>query len=91
MDRDKISLSVEDLQSIVYGDSYDYEVIKIDIVGTWRHGDENVAIVQRKSDKKYFKLDYRDSCKDECGFKDMNYDGEYDEVFPVERTVIVYE
>lgn len=91
MDRDKISLSVEDLQSIVYEDSDDYEVIKIDIVGTWRHGDDNVAIVQRKSDKKYFKLDYRDSCKDECRFKDINYDGEYDEVLPVEKTVIVYE
>lgn len=91
MDRDKISLSVNELRDVVYGDSDDYEVIKIDIVGTWRHGEEDVAIVQRKSDKKYFKLDYRDSCKDECEFEDINYDGEYDQVFPVEKTVIVYE
>jgi len=51
--KDTIHLSAEELQDIVYGDSSDYKVISSKITDTFRHGNENCAIVQRISDNKY--------------------------------------
>ncbi len=91
MDREKIELEVDELQDIVYEDSEDYEVVKSEITGTFRHGNENSAIIKRISDNKYFEIYYRDSVKDGCDFQDLNFKNSYKEVFPVEKTITVYE
>jgi len=91
MEREKIRLSVKEQRAAVYGDSELYELIQSEVTGSFRHGDENEAVVQRETDGKYFIICYRDSCKDECGFEDLNEDGDFYEVFPVEKTIIAYE
>jgi len=91
MEREKIKLTVSELQNAVYEDSDEFELIDSEITGTFRHGNDNTAIIKRLSDNKFFKVDYRNSVKDECKFQDMNYDGEYSEVFPKEKTIIIYE
>jgi hypothetical protein len=88
--REHLSLSVEELRDIVYGDTNDYDIVQHEITGTFRHGNENTAVIQRISDGKYFKVCYRDSVKDTCDFRDMNYTEVYSEVFPVEKTITVY-
>lgn len=90
MEKEKISLSVDGLQEIVYNESEDYDVIKSETTGHWRHGAEEITIIQRVSDGKYFKINWRHVSKDECDFDDMNYDGDYEEVFPYEKTITEY-
>jgi hypothetical protein len=91
MEKEKIKLTVEELQDIVFDDSEEFDVIQHEIVGNWRHGTEETCIVKRITDGKCFRLNYRNSVKDSCEFQDMNYDDEYEEVFPVEETIIVYK
>jgi hypothetical protein len=91
MTREKIKLTVSELNDCRCGDSTEYDLIKSEITGTFRHGNDNEAIIKRVSDGRLFKINYRDLVKDECEFQDMNYDEEYQEVFPVEKTIIVYE
>lgn len=91
MEREKIKLTVSELQDAVYDDSSEFECIDSEITGTFRHGNDNTAILKRLYDNKFFKVTYRDSVKDECEFQDMNYDGEYEEVFPEEKTIIIYK
>lgn len=90
-ERVKIELTEYELQAIVYDDSEDFEVIKSKITGTFRHGNENTAIIKRLADGKFFKVHYRDSVKDECDFVDMNSTDTYVEVFPIEKTITDYE
>jgi hypothetical protein len=89
--REKIKLTVKELQDIVYDDSENFKVIESNITGTFRHGNENEAVIKRISDGKYFEVYYRDSVKDGCDFCDMNYDGDYEEVFKTEKTIVAYE
>jgi hypothetical protein len=91
MEREKIKLSTDEIRTVVHGDSEEYFVVSHEITGTWRHGTEENSVVRRLSDGKLFKINYRDSVKETCDFEDMNYGGEYSEVFPVEKKVIIYE
>lgn len=91
MEREKIKIAILELLDIVYGDSEEFDVISSEITGTFRHGNENTAIIQRISDKKYFSVDYRDSAKEAFEFQDMNFDEEYTEVFPSKQTIIIYK
>ena len=69
-----------------------FDLINQEILETFRHGNVNTAIIQRVSDKKFFKLDYRDSIKDEMDFEECNYgDFTLKEVFPKEITITIYE
>ncbi len=91
VDREILKLSVDELQDIVYEDSEEYLVIENTIVGTFRHGNENSAIIKRVSDNKYFEINYRDSVKDGCDFQDLNFEEEYNEVFPEQQTITIYK
>jgi hypothetical protein len=88
---EKIKLTVQELQWVVEGDSDDFGIIEKKVVGTWRHGNENEAIIQRNSDNKFFKISWKDSSNDMNSFDDMNYGGEYNEVFPKEKIITIYE
>lgn len=89
MEREVLEIKVNDLSSIVHDDHEDFNVIESNTTGHWRHGSEETTIVQRVSDGKYFKINWRDSVKDECMFTDMNSNGSYIEVFPhtIETTI----
>jgi hypothetical protein len=91
MERQTVSISNEDLQDIVYGDHEDWIVIESKVDGNWRHGTEHTGVFQRASDGKFFRMDWRDSVKDECEWRDMNYGCTAKEVFPREVTVTIYE
>lgn len=91
MERDKIYLTVEELRDVVYNESNEYNVIKSETTGEWRHGSEETTIVQHVISNKFFKICWRSSVKDECEFLDMNDAGNYAEVFPAQKTVTVYE
>lgn len=91
MEREKIELDVTELKDIVYGESDLFDIVHSETTGHWRHGSEETKVVKRLSDGKFFELNYRDSVKDSCEFQDMNYSGEYSEVFPEEKTITVYK
>lgn len=77
---EKLKLTAIELRDIVYEDSDEFEVIEKEITDTWRHGNENLAIIKRLSDGKYFEVYYRTSPKENCEFEDMNFTEEYDEI-----------
>lgn len=67
--REKIKLTVKQLAEIVFDESENFEIIEREITGTFRHGNENSAIIKRLSDGKFFNIKYRDSIKDSCEFE----------------------
>lgn len=87
---EKLKLNVSELRDIVYDDSNEFEVVQEETIGTWRHGNEETTVVKRLSDGKFFEINWRSSVKYSCGFKDMNFDGEYDEVLPYTETITKY-
>jgi hypothetical protein len=90
--REVIKISIKVAKVIVYDDHEDWQTIQTEITGNWRHGDENTGVFKRLSDGKFFRIDWRDSVKDSCGFEDCNYgDFEATEVFPTTKTITVYE
>lgn len=89
-DREILKLTIEELKDIVYEDNLDFIIVKSDIIGTFRHGNENVSIVKRLSDDKFFKLNYRDSIKENCSFEDFNINAQFEEVFLIERLIKDY-
>lgn len=88
---EKLKLTVKELREIISKDSNDFYVVEDEIVGEFRHGNENEAIIKRISNGKFFRVNYRTSCKDECEFSDINFDSEYDEVVPYEVTITKYK
>jgi hypothetical protein len=89
-EREKIKLSSEEIQDIVCTDSDEYDVIEQKTTGHWRHGSKELAIVKRRSDGKFFSIEYRESVKD-MEFSDMNDGGEFYEVIPYTETVVKYK
>jgi len=85
-----INLSASEMLEIVFDDSDDYEVVDEKVTGSWRHGNINECVVKRRSDGKYFLIEYRDSPKDGAMFTDMNDGGIFYEVVPKEVKKIVY-
>ena len=92
MEREEIKLKLSDVKDIVYDDHEDWKTIQSEITGNWRHGDENSGVFERLSDGKFFRIDWRDSVKDECGFEDCNF-GNFvaKEVFPEQVTITIYK
>jgi hypothetical protein len=92
-DRVKLTLTAEEGRSIVYDDHDDFELISSEISDTSRWSIFYENIYKRISDGKFFKTNYSvgaTECQDERPYE---YDGDahFNEVFPVEKTVIVYE
>lgn len=92
MEREEIKISAKDLRDIVYDDHEEWEEIESSVDGYWRHGTENTGVFKRLVDGKFFRMDWRDSVKDECGWSDMNFGTfTFKEVFPKEVITIIYE
>jgi hypothetical protein len=91
MEREEIQISTEDLRDIVYDDHEDWQEVESSVDGHWRHGTEHTGVFRRLIDGKFFRMDWRDSVKDECWWEDMNYGCTAKEVFPKEVITTVYE
>lgn len=60
--------------------------------GSRRHTEEHHLIFERLSDNKFFRINYETSVKDEMGWEECNYgDTKAIEVFPKEKTIVIYE
>ena len=91
MEREQIKIENDELQEIVYGEHEEWETVEARVDGTWRHGTEHTGVFKRLSDGKFFRMDWRDSVKDECEWDDMNYGCTAKEVFPKQMTITIYE
>jgi hypothetical protein len=82
----------EDVWSSICGDLKDnFETVKREITGNWRHGTEEEIVLQSKSSGKFYMSCFRDTCK-EMDFGDMNWgdDANFFEVIPKEETITNY-
>lgn len=57
----------------ICGDLENFKLVEIKIVDKWRHGTEEIAIVESFETGKRYQSNFRDSCK-EMDFEDMNGD-----------------
>jgi hypothetical protein len=79
-------------RELIWGDLPDYETVSDDIVENTRWSLVHEIIVKRKSDGKFFRDYYREGAtemQEERPFE--NDDPDFKEVFPVEKTIIVYK
>jgi hypothetical protein len=91
-EKENLKLSSKKVCNIVFGDDEEWDEIESSVEGTWRHGTEHTGVFQRISDKKFFRINWRNSPKDSMGFEDMNFSPiEAEEVFAKTKTVVYYE
>ena len=91
--KETLTLKAEEARSIAYGDHELFEDVVKTITSVTRWSICYEKIAKRISDGKLFKLDYR------VGATEMQDESPYEwedevsipEVFPVEKTIIVYE
>ena len=99
MEREKIKLSNSQWHDLVWENylvigeaEIEFEEIQENYDGSRRHTEDHHKILRRKSDGKYFRINYETSVKDEMGWTECNYgDTEAIEVFPHEETIITYK
>lgn len=91
-EREKLVLTPEEGRSIVYDDHDDFELISKEITDTSRWSIFYENIYKRISDGKFFKTNYSEGATEHQDESPYEYDDAvFEEVFPVEKTVIVYE
>lgn len=74
------------------GNEIPIEHIEDNYDGSRRHEEDHHRIFRRKSDGKYFLVNYSTSVKDEMGWEECNYgDTEAIEVFPKQVTKTIFE
>lgn len=88
----KLELTKEEAQDIIWGDHENFEVVEDEIVGDRRWSIDHRIVIQRVSDKKFFADTYS------VGATEMQDEGPWEysepnfmEVFPVEKVITVYE
>ena len=85
-------LSVEICREIIWEDSDDYEVIERNIVSNYRWTSYNEIIVKELATGNYFRTYYSQGLterQDTRPFEDEK--PSWKQVYPVEKTIIVYE
>ena len=92
MKREQFILDTDDAREVVYGDHPDFKTIENEMIDSSRWSLHYKIVVQRLSDSKYFSSAYS---KGATEMQDERpYDNEhavFTEVFPVEKTITVYE
>ena len=93
MEKTILRLTPEEGRSILYEDHEDFELVTSEIVDNTRWSIVYEDVYQRLSDKKFFKTTYRKGATEYQDEHPYEYDGEavFEEVFPVEKLVTVYE
>lgn len=91
--REKLELSKEDAKGLTWGDTPDdIRVISDEIKDNGRWSIYHYIIIQRISDGKFFGDSYSVGATEQQDERPWEYDEpNFTEVFPVEKTVIVYE
>jgi len=92
MEREKLVFESSEAREIVCGDHPDYDVIEDKIYTTSRWSEHYRAVVRRNKDGKFFQSKYSVGSTE---YQDNRaYDDDepvFTEVFPVEKTITVYE
>jgi len=93
MEKTILKLTPDEGRSILYEDHEDFELVTSEIVDNTRWSIVYEDVYQRLSDKKFFKTTYRKGATESQDERPYEYDGEavFEEVFPVEKLVTVYE
>jgi hypothetical protein len=90
--RDKLSLSVEEACELISDDLDGFKVVSDEIEDTHRWSISHRVVVQRLSDGKYFSDYYSVGATESQDESPFEYEPpNFIEVFPVEKTVIVFE
>lgn len=91
-EREKLQLTKKEAQAIVWEDTSDYEIISDEVVDTRRWSADHEIIIKRLSDGKFFADGYSVGLTEMQDESPYEYsDPDFTEVFPVEKTIIVYE
>lgn len=92
MEREVLEFSNEDAKDIAYGDHDDFNVVSDEMIDHRRWSITHEVIVQRISDSKYFKSQYSIGATESQDQFAYDYDDpKFTQVFPIEKTIIVYE
>lgn len=91
--KEKLILSPEEAREIIYGYDTDYEIIQKNFIESRRWVSNYSCIIKRKSDNKYFKTIYEVGNTEEQDVRPYEDETEVimDEVFQIEKTIVVYE
>lgn len=90
--REKLVLTKEEAREILWDGDNRFETVRKEIIETSRWSILNEIVIKRLSDGKFFADFYSvgaTECQDERPWQDNEPD--FKEVFPVEKTIIVYE
>ena len=91
-ERETLKLTGEEGRRILYEDHEDFELVTSEIVDNSRWSILYEDVYQRLSDKKFFKTTYSKGATELQDERPYEYgDAVFEEVFPVEKTIIVYE
>jgi hypothetical protein len=92
MEKTVLRLTPDEGRSILYEDHEDFELVTSEIVDNTRWSIVYEDVYQRLSDKKFFKTTYTKGATEMQDERPYEYGGAlFYEVFPVEKTVLVYE
>lgn len=92
MERENFTLETEEAQEIVSRDHRGYEVVSEETTGNSRWSIHRKIIVKRISDGLFFESNYSEGATEMQDEAPYEYgDADFNQVFPVEKTVIVYE
>lgn len=90
--REKLTLTKEQARMIIWGDSYEYTEVYNKTTDKSRWSVICEIVIKRNSDGKFFMDTYQKAateCQDEQPYEYTEPD--FTEVFPVVKTIIVYE
>lgn len=92
MEREKLVLTKKEAQAIVWEDTNEYETISDEVIDTRRWSADHEIVIKRLSDGKFFMDNYSRGLTESQDESPYEYsDPDFTEVFPVEKTIIVYE
>lgn len=92
MNREKLNLTKEQAEDILFGDNDEYKIISDKMVSKRRWSVVHSVVIQRKSDGKYFKDRYEVGATENQEQSPYEYvEPNFTEVFPVTKTYIDYE
>jgi hypothetical protein len=93
MEKTVLRLTPDEGRSILYEDHEDFELVTSEIVDNTRWSIVYEDVYQRLSDKKFFKTTYRKGATEYQDERPYEYltEAVFEEVFPVEKLVTVYE
>jgi hypothetical protein len=90
--KETLTLTGDEGRDIVWEENEDFQIIYDHLKGKSRWSDIHEIVVQRISDGKYFKSSFRRGATESQDERPYEYgDAVFNEVVPVEKTVIVYE